>query len=148
MEQILCYCKKCGRKVFAFVEEDKARSNCDICNSELYPIPEEYLGGMSKSFIKKELEEEFIEKYIKSAPEFDQSWFDRRDGIMERKDRERAQRQAWAKARERGPHCPYCGCSNIGRIGGVSRAISVGMFGMASGKIGKTHKCRSCGGMW
>ncbi|MCI8482793.1 MAG: hypothetical protein HFH41_00465 [Lachnospiraceae bacterium] len=146
MGRVRCYCKKCGRQMFDYVEEGKGKSRCDICQSELYPVPEKYT--FDKLFIKRELEEEFIEKYIKSAPEFDQSWFDRRDGIMERKDRERAQRQAWAKAREQGPHCPYCGSSNIGRIGGVSRAISVGMFGMASGKIGKTHKCRSCGGMW
>lgn len=29
-----------------------------------------------------------------------------------------------------------------------NRAVSVGMFGLASSKIGKTHKCNDCGSTW
>lgn len=45
-------------------------------------------------------------------------------------------------------HCPYCNSSNVTKIGTVNRAVSVGMFGLASSKIGKTHKCNDCGSTW
>lgn len=44
--------------------------------------------------------------------------------------------------------CPYCHSMNTSKIGTVNRAISVGMFGLASSKIGKTHKCNDCGSSW
>ena len=46
------------------------------------------------------------------------------------------------------PKCPSCGSSNISKIGVVNRAVSVGIFGLASSKIGKTHKCNNCGTTW
>ena len=45
-------------------------------------------------------------------------------------------------------HCPYCNSSNVTKIGTINRAVSVGMFGLASNKIGKTHKCNDCGSTW
>lgn len=45
-------------------------------------------------------------------------------------------------------HCPYCNSTNITKIGTVNRVVSVGMFGLASSKIGKTHKCNDCGSTW
>ena len=44
--------------------------------------------------------------------------------------------------------CPYCNSSNVTKIGTINRAVSVGMFGLASNKIGKTHKCNDCGSTW
>ena len=46
------------------------------------------------------------------------------------------------------PTCPSCGSTRISQIGTVSRAVSVGIFGLASSKIGKTHKCNNCGATW
>ena len=42
-------------------------------------------------------------------------------------------------------HCPYCNSSNVTKIGTVNRAVSVGMFGLASKKLGKQWRCNSCG---
>ena len=42
-------------------------------------------------------------------------------------------------------HCPYCNSTNVTKIGTVNRAVSVGMFGLASRKIGKQWHCNSCG---
>lgn len=47
-----------------------------------------------------------------------------------------------------GIKCPNCGQVNVKTISTVSRAISVGTVGLASGKIGKTYKCPKCGYMW
>lgn len=44
--------------------------------------------------------------------------------------------------------CPYCNSSNVTKISTVNRAVSVGMLGLASSKIGKTHKCNDCGSTW
>ena len=44
--------------------------------------------------------------------------------------------------------CPVCGSTNVEKISTASRAVSVGMVGMASSKIGKQYKCKSCKHMW
>lgn len=44
--------------------------------------------------------------------------------------------------------CPYCGSMDVNKIGTVGRAVSVGLLGLASDKIGKTHKCNKCGSTW
>lgn len=46
------------------------------------------------------------------------------------------------------PKCPTCQSTNISKIGTVNRMFSVGLFGLASSKIGKTHKCNKCGSTW
>lgn len=46
------------------------------------------------------------------------------------------------------PKCPTCQSTNISKIGTLNRMASVGLFGLASSKIGKTHKCNSCGSTW
>ena len=46
------------------------------------------------------------------------------------------------------PKCPTCGSTNISKIGTFNRMLSTGLFGLASGKIGKTMKCRNCGMTW
>ena len=63
MEELsmLCYCKKCGR----IVQCDNLNEQCDYCLSILYSVPDKYLGGKSKGFIKKDLEQQFIDEYIK-----------------------------------------------------------------------------------
>lgn len=44
--------------------------------------------------------------------------------------------------------CPTCQSTNISKIGTLNRMASVGLFGLASSKIGKTHKCNNCGTTW
>jgi hypothetical protein len=46
------------------------------------------------------------------------------------------------------PKCPTCGSTNISKIGTLNRMASVGFFGLASSKIGKTQKCNNCGYTW
>lgn len=47
-----------------------------------------------------------------------------------------------------GVKCPMCGKNSGKKISTTSRAASVAMVGLASGKIGKQYKCTSCGHMW
>lgn len=46
------------------------------------------------------------------------------------------------------PKCPYCQSTNIKKISTINRMVSTGLFGLASSKIGKTHKCNNCGTTW
>lgn len=46
------------------------------------------------------------------------------------------------------PVCPNCQSADIKRIGTLSRAFSVKVWGAASGKLGKNMECRSCGYKW
>lgn len=46
------------------------------------------------------------------------------------------------------PKCPTCGSENITKIGNFNRMLSISFFGLASSKIGKTHKCNNCGCMF
>lgn len=40
--------------------------------------------------------------------------------------------------------CPYCKSTNTKKISGTSRWMSTGLFGLASGKIGKQWRCNDC----
>lgn len=40
--------------------------------------------------------------------------------------------------------CPYCQSTNTKKISGTSRWMSTGIFGLASGKIGKQWRCTDC----
>ena len=46
------------------------------------------------------------------------------------------------------PHCPTCGSTNIQKISGTKRWFSTGLFGLASGDIGKSMCCKKCGYKW
>lgn len=147
---MLCYCKKCGRLVQHLSKE--LNKPCDYCNSITYPVPDEYLGGKSKGFIKKDLKEQFINDYIKSSPEFDPYLFDHRDEDLFNRRMENKTKLDHGKSileeQARTPKCPSCGSSNISKIDVVNRAVSFKLVGFASSKIGKTHKCNNCGTTW
>lgn len=44
--------------------------------------------------------------------------------------------------------CPVCGSRNTYRIDNLDRVVSVKIWGMASGKIGKQYQYRDCKHMW
>lgn len=147
---MLCYCNKCGRLVQHLSKD--LNKLCDYCYNTTYPVPDEYLGGKSKGFIKPELEQQFIDEYIKSSPEFDQYLFDHRnEDLAQRRIENRAKLEhgkAILEEQARIPKCPSCGSSNISKVGVVGRAVSFKLVGFASSKIGKTHKCNNCGTTW
>lgn len=46
------------------------------------------------------------------------------------------------------PHCPTCGSTNVQKISGMKRWLSVGLFGLASSDVGKSMVCKKCGYKW
>lgn len=144
---MLCYCKKCGRIVQRLSKE--LSKPCDYCQSSLYTVPDEYTTEGLGTVIDDELKEQFINEYIKSSPEFDQYLFNHRDEDLFKRRQENEAKMAHGKSileeKSRVPKCPSCGSSNVSKIGALGRAVSVGIWGLASSKIGKTHKCNNCG---
>lgn len=142
---MLCYCKKCGR----IVRCDNLNEQCDYCHSIVCPVPDEYLGGKSKGFIKKDLEQQFIDEYIKSSTEFDQYLFEHRDEDLFNRRMENKAKLDHGKAvleeKIRLPKCTYCGSTNIKKIGLLNRAISTELWGLGSKKLGKQFHCNHCG---
>jgi len=145
---MLCYCNKCGRMVLC----DSLEEQCDYCQNILYPVPDEYLGGKSKGFIKKDLKEQFINEYIKSSPEFDQYLFDHRDEDLFNRRMENKAKLEHGKAileeQSRQPECPTCHSKNVQRISGLERGASIIGLGIFSKKINKSYKCKKCGYTW
>jgi predicted RNA-binding Zn-ribbon protein involved in translation (DUF1610 family) len=46
------------------------------------------------------------------------------------------------------PKCPTCGSTNVKSISMGNRWLSIGLFGLASSKIGKSMECKNCGYKW
>ena len=46
------------------------------------------------------------------------------------------------------PTCPTCGSTNIKHISTLNRAVSIGVFGLFSSKIGKNYECLNCKAKW
>ena len=147
---MLYYCKRCGRLVLNFTNDNNKL--CDYCRHTLQPVPIEYtLDGNGRS-INNELKEQFINEYVKSSPEFDQYLFDHRDEDLAQRQAKRSADMARANVYAKGYNvntptvtCPYCQSTNTKKISGASRWLSVGMFGMGSKKIGKQWHCNKCG---
>lgn len=158
----MVYCKKCGR--ILVYDHD----TCDICSSPMYKAPEKY---EKEIVLSKNQEDQFYDELVKSSPEFDEELFNARPQILEKRKKEYKQYEAicddltngydmktalkHVKDAEEGrsipsqqpntPHCPTCGSTNVQKISGMKRWLSVGLFGLASSDVGKTMVCKKCG---
>lgn len=129
---------------FMLKSDDKI---CDCCKSTVYPVPDEYLD--CEFSVDPNKKEEFIEKYIKSSPEFDPYLFEHRDEILARENMKLNEALAHGASileeKSRIPKCPTCGSTNIKSISGTKRWLTAGLFGLASSNINKSMECKNCG---
>ena len=146
---MLCYCDKCGNICEAF--KDELKDGCFCCGkSPLKPIPREYIDNFR--WRDRDGKEAFIEEIVKKSPNLDKTLFEHRDETIQRKNDEMKASIAVGKAilEEKGrvSKCPTCGSTNIRKMGGVERGVSIAAFGIFSKKINKTFKCGNCGYTW
>ena len=145
------YCKKCGRVVLN--SEDVDPHYCDYCQSVTYPVPEKYMYEGHSSIILNEQEQLLREELVRTSPEFDEYLYSHRDSDLAARRAQLEGQLAYGKAvlegRDRGNRfgieCPYCHATNIRKISFLGRAVSAGLFGLGSNKIGKQWHCDRCG---
>ncbi len=142
---MLYYCDKCGNL------GDEFSKKCYCCNNfPLKPIPREYIDNFR--WRDGDGKQAFVEEVVKTSPNLDLYLFEHKDEIIKAKNDDMNAKMAIGKAyreeQSRVPKCPSCGSTNISKIGVISRMASIRLFGLASDKIGKTHKCNKCGTTW
>ena len=143
----LAYCKKCGyNKKVMYLK----RERCPVCHSYVEPVPDKYIDQYDL-FPDDETEELFIEECVKSSPEFDPELFAHWEEIYQeycdRMDAITAQGEALLngtnKGNKYGVRCPYCNATNVRKISVLSKAGSVGLFGVfAAGKVISQWHCK------
>lgn len=146
---MLCYCDKCGNITDRI--ESELINPCYCCKKmPLKPIPKKYIDNFR--WRDGDGKEAFIEEIVKTSPNLDQYLFVHKDEMIQSKNDDMNAKMAIGRAfleeQTRTSKCPSCGSTNVSKIGIVNRMVSIGFAGLASSKIGKTHKCNHCGTIW
>lgn len=146
-------CKSCG--AISFNKEDI----CPVCNIPLITVP--FFTGRKIDNLGGEDRDKYIEEItgqklnpimVQKRKDYLKKIYKEQKEILQKRIRKseesRINEYQQKYLAEHNIHCPYCHSTNVTKIGTVNRAVSVGMFGLASSKIGKTHKCNNCGSKW
>lgn len=147
---MLYYCKKCGRIILLF---DSWVRVCDFCKSDVYPVPGQYLS--SEFSINEDLEENFVNEYIKSSIEFDKHLYEDREKkeIQHANDFEKYNSalnhgksvlEGRDKGNQFGVVCPYCHSKNTKKISTTSKMVNTAVWGIFGTKRYKQWHCNSC----
>ena len=142
------YCKRCGRICI----NDVNSGSCDCCGSEYYPVPEKYWEE-GEVFMRDEQKKLLWEELVKTSPIYDENLFNQRDVYLNELwvkseaalARGRAIQEGRDKGNRFGIECPYCHATNVRKVSLAGRAVSAGIFGLGSKKIGKQWHCNKCG---
>lgn len=101
------------------------------------------MGIMTTEYIRQ--------KYVFNDPRFSKAKFNERER-KEEKDyqefKEQSKRDVAAYYGHPTITCPTCGSTNTKKISGLSKAASVGVFGIFSQKVKHQFHCNSCGYEW
>ena len=146
-------CKSCG--AISFNKEDI----CPVCNIPLITVP--FFTGRKIDNLGGEDRDKYIEEItgqklnpimVQKRKDYLKKIYKEQKEILQKRIRKseesRINEYQQKYLAEHNIHCPYCNSTNVTKIGTVNRTASVGMFGLASSKIGKTHKCNDCGSTW
>jgi transposase-like protein/predicted RNA-binding Zn-ribbon protein involved in translation (DUF1610 family) len=153
------YCTCCGWLEYIDSDDKSKHIGCTLCTSgELFPIPlnEKMYSKYSQlkqtrvifknAFILYPDDRIPISKTtdgIVVYSEKSENIFLRINYIAENLKKIKAQSQTVQTVNK--VKCPYCSSSNTSKIGIFGRSLSIGLFGFASGKIGKQWHCNGCG---
>lgn len=93
------------------------------------------------------------EELVKTSPVYDEYLFNQRDVYLNELwvkseaalARGRAIQEGRDKGNRFGIECPYCHATNVRKVSLAGRAMSAGIFGLGSKKIGKQWHCNKCG---
>ena len=143
-------CKSCG--AISFNKEDI----CPVCNIPLITVP--FFTGRKIDNLGGEDRDKYIEEItgqklnpimVQKRKDYLKKIYKEQKEILQKRIRKseesRINEYQQKYLSEHNIHCPYCNSTNVTKIGTVNRAVSVGMFGLASKKLGKQWHCNSCG---
>ena len=143
-------CKSCG--AISFNKEDI----CPVCNIPLITVP--FFTGRKIDNLGGEDRDKYIEEItgqklnpimVQKRKDYLKKIYKEQKEILQKRIRKseesRINEYQQKYLAEHNIHCPYCNSTNVTKIGTVNRAVSVGMFGLASKKLGKQWHCNSCG---
>ena len=143
-------CKSCG--AISFNKEDI----CPVCNIPLITVPFftgrkiDNLGGEDRDkYIEEITRQKLNPIMVQKRKDYLKKIYNEQKEILQKRIRKseesRINEYQQKYLSEHNIHCPYCNSTNVTKIGTVNRAVSVGMFGIASKKIGKQWHCNNCG---
>ena len=120
-----------------------SQQNCEYCNHVLIEVDFSYF-EFREQLLRRgiPLGDAYIvfeEEYIKGNPEFSEEAKENRLRKERLNDLRRPMTTPSNKVK-----CPYCQSEDVKKITMVGRAVSVGLLGVASGKIGKQWHCNNC----
>jgi len=144
----LTYCEKCGY-IGSSLFWNTHENGCFSCRAKetTKAIPEEYL-SITGNTIEENLKIEFIERLIKSSPNFDQESWDRREAFKEIQKHNNELLENDKVKQANVPKCPTCQSINLKKITVTSKAMNTALFGLFGTKRHKTFNCNSCGYEW
>ncbi len=148
-------CLNCG-----FMDANELEYNCPICKSVFYKLSKNDGNKLIKYNQSQRIQ--WVEDKIGHPIPYELS--ELRENYKNKKWQEIEQQKEYEQsiklnaALEHGekiieeqsniPKCPTCGSSNIKRVSGTSKAVSVAMFGLLSQKVKKQFHCNNCGYEW
>ena len=143
-------CKSCG--AISFNKEDI----CPVCNIPLITVP--FFTGRKIDNLGGEDRDKYIEEItgqklnpimVQKRKDYLKKIYKEQKEILQKRIRKseesRINEYQQKYLAEHNIHCPYCNSTNVTKIGTVNRAVSVGMLGLASKKLGKQWHCNDCG---
>lgn len=89
-------------------------------------------------------DEKIVKEYALCSPLFDEDLY--RSRINKEKLLQKATLDKQRATNK--PKCPTCGSTNVKHISTLNRAVSIGVFGLFSSKIGKNYECLNCKAKW
>ena len=149
MSQNLLVCQHCQTYFFTDLEETNC---CPHCNSqlEISDITYENYKSMPKVKKCKNCKRKYPKIFIK-CPKCNQQLIklstenkqlDKQVNEIRKEIQEHQEKQSNI------PKCPTCGSTNVKHISTLNRAVSIGVFGLFSSKIGKNYECLDCKAKW
>ena len=149
MSQNLLVCQHCQTYFFTDLEETNC---CPHCNSqlEMSDITYENYKSMPKVKKCKNCKRKYPKIFIK-CPKCNQQLIklstenkqlDKQVNEIRKEIQEHQEKQSNI------PKCPTCGSTNVKHISTLNRAVSIGVFGLFSSKIGKNYECLNCKAKW
>lgn len=139
-QAFLSYCPKCGNQGIY----ENGNEICQYCGTKELPTKYDWDKWLFGGEYPNNLDEIIFNEYIKDNPLFDENIYEQREG------KEKLLQQASLdKQKEQNiPKCPTCGSTNVKHISTLNRAVSIGVFGLFSSKIGKNYECLNCKMKW